>query len=288
MAAAGELAPSDPNYPDFRTTEGYVTQPPPPVQEPDWEAVQAQNEANWAVLSKRATREEPRRTAGLEWSAYPDPLMHLFMPQFWMTESDMMPYMRKQAQLRILEVAQALEHHGFEPINLGSPLQRAALAGILQPFYDCYENYLRGHTEFKYLFNQHLEVKIQYRWFMLHNYLVKHGFSVEKVQEFIVEEESANTSPWAPPPCWAFRRMNMNEEYLDEDLAGADRASLQFAENYTPTNQRALAMRAAYENGMQLRLAQAMGTHARLGANASPYVRGGFPRDTMDMIQSFT
>ena len=311
MTWDGELAPDDPNYPDWRTTERYATHPQPPQVYLDDDAELSRNDENWRGFYARMAREGALRRAslqaqerasvgaaqGLEWVCRPDPLMRLFAEQFRMMNSywaRRKVWIRRQVQLRIKEVAAALQREAqagtarseFMQIDLGNIHHRDALAEFLKPIYGCYTTYLRGHSELEYLFSLSHQRNLRELWLLLHNYLMEHGFSETKVQEFIAWQESLNPSP-DPPLGLAIEKnvlyssdREVERVLLDNEQNAAK--VLQFSENYTPADLQILDRRMNHEDGM--RLASVMGEHKRLGSEASPLVNGRLPNEVRNMI----
>lgn len=307
MTMDGELAPDDPNYPDWRTTERYATHPQPPQVYPDDVAERSRNDENWRGFYARMAREGALRRAslqaqerasvgaaqGLEWVCRPDPLMRLFAEQFRMMNSywaRRKVWIRRQVQLRIKEVAAALQREAqvgtamseFMQIDLGNIQHRDALAEFLRPIYGCYTTYLRGHRELEYRFSLSQERQLRDLWITLHNYLVEHGFSETKVQEFIAWQESLNPSPEYRQGSNLLYISDRGLERLLLDNEQNAAKVLQFSENYPPVDLQNLDRRTNYEDGM--RLASGMGEHTRLGSEASPLVNGGLPNELRDMI----
>jgi hypothetical protein len=303
MIAEGRLRMCSPENPGWPLTEHYAMHPPPPVQEPDWDATQAQTHENWRVFFERQARDRPlerharnareRAAQGLEWVGFPDPLMRLFMPQFKMMAArglESVQHTRNHVQLRIQEVAEALQRqaradiplvpHALAHIDLTKPDQRAALAAFLVPIYARYEQHLRTR-EMEHLQSLSSVNELRYRWLSLHRFLVARGFSEASVEEFILQQEHLASSDQG----MSRSPLQLAAREIEQQASALDPALRQFRENYEPVDRQILDGREAYENDM--RTAMAMGQHQRLGAEASQLARGNLEAEVTNLIWSY-
>ncbi len=208
LFAQGRLRMCSPENPGWPLTESYLQNPPPPMRASDWgPSTQDRQRSIFRTrvmregLEQRFVRDAQERAQQDQWACFPDPLVRLFMPQFKLMPArgfDSIQHTLDHVHLRIQEVAEALQAQAraeipvapldLSNINLASPFQRACLAAFLAPIYARYEEHL--HTrEMEYLARLTSVKELQYRWLLLHRFLVEHGFSVASVEEFVGQQQ---------------------------------------------------------------------------------------------------
>jgi hypothetical protein len=261
LHAMGYFRMGTPQNPDWLLTERYETHPPPHMQESDWGPDMQEHQRN--IFRARVMREglEDRhshtaqeRAQREEWACFPDPLVHLFMPQFKLMAArgfDSRQLTLDHVHIRIQEVAEALQEQAkaepplydeprqqaFSTLNLTDPLQRSALAAYLKPIYERYERHL--HTpEMQYLQRLDHVIQLRYRWLMLHRFLVEHGFTEESVEEFIAQQQHLHPEA---REMWGSPVVNGSDE-LQRQAAAMDPALRQFRENRPPAHRQLLAL----------------------------------------------
>jgi hypothetical protein len=240
-----------PQNPDWLLTERYETHPPPHMQESDWGPDMQEHQMN--IFRARVIREglEDRHSLNAqerarmqEWACCPDPLVHLFMPQFkLMAARESIQRTLDHVHVRIQEVAEALQRqaladppvydeircHAFSTLDLTSPLQRKSLAVILAPIYARYKQHLRTR-EMEYLESLRSDIELQYRWLTLHRFLVEHGFTETNVEKFIAQQQTLDPEArelWNSP---------FGADELERRVAAMDPALRQFRENRPPAH----------------------------------------------------
>jgi hypothetical protein len=255
LIALGHLRRGTPNSPDWPLTELYGTHPPPPMQESDWGPDIQDHQRNLfrarvmrEGLEDRHTHNAQERAQREEWACFPDPLVRLFLPQFKLMAArglESIQHTLDHVHLRIQEVAEALQRQAhadppvydelrrqaFLTLNLTDPLQRTALAAYLTPIYERYEQHLRTR-EMEYLASLTSVKVLQYRWLLLHRFLVEHGFTEESVDEFIAQQQHLDPDArevWNSP-------LVIGSSELERRAAALDPALRQFRANRPPAH----------------------------------------------------
>lgn len=239
-----------------------------PIDDADYFADREQSKMiflNRQALNSEIMRARNRPRSELPWANKDDPLCRLISVQLLTTTHGAYSTQKRDlVNIRIREIAAAWSAHLGMPINIKNMLQRTALAAVLWPIYKVYSDYLRSAPEFGYLFNQKRggHFFVNQLWYDLHEFLKRHGFSIETVHRFIQETAQANVSLHPD------RNMTYDNRAQQLRTEDTDPEILQFSLNPPPPAQGIMELMAGPDEERRIALASA--NHPRLGSRASP------------------